>query len=106
MEKYTDLINQFKSENTPVLHGQQFSVRGLALRLQNHLRGSEINDVYVARDRHRFESATGIDCRKFFNKGSVKVMAAAAIVEEFLESPESEKYEDGVRYFFGHRIPE
>ena len=47
------------------------------------------------------------DWRGFYGKaGKLQPLSAAAIVEEFLESRESEKYEDGVRYFFGHRIPD
>ena len=106
LEKYNGLLKQFKSENTPLYGGHLFSVKSLALRLKNRLHGSVIHDVYVAQDRHRFEAATGIDCREVFQEGSVKVLAATAIVEEFLESRESEKYDDGVRYFFGHRIPD
>ncbi|NVB40421.1 hypothetical protein G6O69_21455 [Pseudenhygromyxa sp. WMMC2535] len=58
--------------------------------------------------RRRFEAATGIDCRAMFDpkvKGRWRPLQAAAIAERFLASPEAERYEDGVRYFFGHRIP-
>jgi hypothetical protein len=106
MGKYTELLSQFGSENTSIYYAQTFNVRGLASRLYDHLRGSEIIDVIVARDRHRFEAATGVDCRDFFQEGKLQVLAAAAILEEFLESPAAAMYEDGVRYFFGHRIPD
>jgi hypothetical protein len=33
-------------------------------------------------------------------------LAAAAILEDMLESGELERFEPGVRYFFGHRIPD
>jgi len=104
MDKYTSLLKQFPTAKTPVFYGEPFSVKGLALRLFNHLRGSEISDVIVARDRHRFEAATGVDCRDFFQEGNLRVSAAAAIVENYLKSPEAEKYENGIRYFFVHRI--
>jgi hypothetical protein len=106
LEKYNGLLEQFKSENTPLYCGELFGVKSLALRLRNGLSSSAIHAAYVARDRHRFEAATGIDCRNFFQGYSLKVLAATAIVEEFIESRESEKYEEGVRYFFGHRIPD
>ena len=45
--------------------------------------------------------------REVYKKeGVIQPLATAAILEEFLESPEAAKYEDGVRYFFGHRIPD
>ncbi|MEZ4271726.1 MAG: hypothetical protein R3C68_09935 [Myxococcota bacterium] len=56
--------------------------------------------------RHKFEVATGIDCSEMFYERMPQPLVAAKIVEEFLESPDVDKYEDGVRYFFGHRIPD
>jgi hypothetical protein len=56
--------------------------------------------------RRIFEATTGIDCRRFFEDEEFRPLYAAAVVEEFLESPEAAKYEEGVRYFFSHRIPD
>ena len=33
-------------------------------------------------------------------------LTAGAILEEFLNDEKSKRYEPGVRYFWGHRIPE
>ena len=58
-------------------------------------------------ERMILEATTGLDCRGFFNEeGAFQPLAAAAIVEDFLESGQAVKYEPGVRYFFGHRIPD
>jgi hypothetical protein len=56
--------------------------------------------------RRRFEASTGIDCSGFYKDRNFQPLTAAAILEDFLESPEVARYEEGVRYFFGHRIPE
>ena len=56
--------------------------------------------------RRRFEPATGLDCSEIFADDTVHPLAAAAIAEEFLDSDAAARFEDGVRYFFGRRIPE
>lgn len=104
--KYEEMRAQLGTDQVPVLYGERFSVAGLAERLYAHLQAKDINEVTVLRERHFFEAATGIDCSSFYLEEELQPLSAAAIVEEFLESPEAEKYEDGVRYFFGHRIPD
>jgi hypothetical protein len=53
------------------------------------------------------EANTGLDCRGFYDRDfMLRPLAAAAIVEDFVESGEANKYLPGVRYFFGHRIPD
>ena len=52
------------------------------------------------------EASTGIDCSGFYQEEKPQPLTAAAIIEDFLESSESQHYEKGVRYFFGHRIPD
>jgi hypothetical protein len=47
-----------------------------------------------------------VDGRAFFKDFKLQPLTAAAVVEEFLDSPEAAKYKDGFRYFFGHRIPD
>jgi hypothetical protein len=56
--------------------------------------------------RHRFESYTGIDCRKFYFAMEPQRLQMAAVLEDFLASPEAARYQPGRRYFFGHPIPE
>jgi hypothetical protein len=63
-------------------------------------------DVEDIDDRLWFEAATGIDCSSFFDDGEFQPLAATAIVEEFLESGDPERFEPGVRYFFRNRIPD
>lgn len=102
MERYNQLNRKFGTDKTVVFHGEVFSVTRLARFLLKRL--SERR--YIVGLRQRFEASTGIDCSNFYEDGNVQTLKAMAIVEEFLESPEAEKYEEGVRYFFGHRIPD
>jgi hypothetical protein len=65
--------------------------------------GEDIEEIAIARTL--LEAGTGQDLSEFYRDGLLQNLSAAAIVEDFLESGEAEKYEPGVRYFFGHRIP-
>jgi hypothetical protein len=55
--------------------------------------------------RHRFEASTGIDCRAFYKNDDVQPLAAAEILERFLESGAAARFVPGKRYFFGHEVP-
>jgi hypothetical protein len=51
-------------------------------------------------------AATGVPFEGFYRNGRLQPLNAMAIVEGLLESGNLARYEPGVRYFFGHRIPE
>lgn len=88
------------SADLKVYRGEPFDVRGLAQAIRERVR-----EPYIRSDlRHRFEAATGIDCRSFYRNGNIRPLAAAAIVEEFLESDVAGAFESGERYFFRHRV--
>lgn len=55
--------------------------------------------------RHKFECATGIDCTAFFHEEEFRWLSATAIIENVLHGKEVGEYEEGKRYFYGHRIP-
>lgn len=82
--------------------GERFSVRRVAQLALEALR----EPYFSMQWRRKFEASTGIDCRPFYRHENLQPLAAAAILEDFLDSGEAEKYEPGVRYFFGHRIPD
>jgi hypothetical protein len=86
-----------------VLRGEVFSVPRLARLTLNEVKAGPNPRISW---RARFEASTGLDCTAFYKEGSAQPLAAAAIIEEFLEGPASRKYENGVRYFFSHRIPD
>jgi hypothetical protein len=104
MERYHRLRGRFGTDQVPVLYGERYGVRFLAERLHAHLSVERPNAVVVARERHYFEAATGLDCRSFFEGAALRPLSAIATVEDFLEGADAPRYEAGVRYFFGHRI--
>jgi hypothetical protein len=106
MERYEDLRTKFGTDTVPILYGEIFSIKKLAARMSDHLRADKIDRQSIISQRHRFEAATGVNCQSFYSEGELRPLAANAILEAFLESTQIEKYQDGVRYFFGHRIPD
>jgi hypothetical protein len=95
------LEGRLGSSQAFVLRGELFSVVRLARLTLNEVKARPNPSILW---RARFEASTGLDCTAFYRERTSQPLAAAAIVEEFLEGPESSQYEDGVRYFFGHRI--
>jgi hypothetical protein len=97
------------SDDSPVIFGRQFGVVSLAKYMLDLLRSdidlSTLGPMFLVL-RHRFDASTGINCSRFFKQRKLQPLAATAILEEFLESSEVEKYVEGVRYFFGHRVPD
>jgi hypothetical protein len=92
---------------TPLLGGKSFSVVELAHRILRHAREGE-DSTRTNFERMAFEGATGIPCKDFFDPSrdhDFNPLAAAAIVEDFVQSPAAQKFKPGVRYFFGHPIP-
>jgi len=89
-----------------VAEGAPIHVVDIAQRLLRQL-GSE--DASRARLEHAwwmFGAITGVDCRAFFSDdGNLQRLSAAAIVEDYLDSFDAQ-FQPGVRYFFGHRIPD
>ena len=55
---------------------------------------------------HALEPATGTDCSAIFAGSKASPLAAADLAERFLDSGAAEGYQPGVRYFFGHPIPD
>ena len=107
LEIYGRLCDALGSSEVAVRHGRPFSVLSTARHLLAMLTSPELDAEDVPEERMYFEAATGVDCRDFFDEAhELRPLAAASIVEEFLGSPEAARYEDGVRYFFGHRIPD
>jgi hypothetical protein len=87
-------------EDAVVFRGEKLSVAAVARRGLDDL----AKDKFDEETRHKFEAMTGIDCSSFYKDGELQPLAAAALLEEFLEGPEPAKYEEGVRYFYGRPI--
>lgn len=104
MSEYEALVGSLGSDKVLVFRGAPQSVRGLAERMRRLT--TRYVSVELVALRRRFEPATGLDCSEIFADDTVHPLAAAAIAEEFLDSDAAARFEDGVRYFFGRRIPE
>lgn len=104
LSRHQELAQHFGTDRVHVDHGEQFGVVALAQRMLRDIGAGEFH--WIGPARLRFEASTGIDCRAFFDNRSFKPLRAAAIVEEFLDSPRARYFEPGVRYFFGHPIPD
>jgi|CXWL01.1.fsa_nt_gi hypothetical protein len=102
MARYEELKEKFGTDDIIVFRGDRFGVRRLAQIALADLSAGRFEPFM----RRRFEATTGINCTRFYKDGELQSLAAASIVEEFLESSDSYKYIDGVRYFFGHQIPD
>jgi hypothetical protein len=105
-----ELRTRLGNDRIPIWEGRTFGVRALAERKYDSLmKGDEqesaLNAIFVA-FRHRFEASTGTSCSSMFRNCKFQPLVATAILEDFLASAEAERYEDGVRYFFRHRIPD
>jgi hypothetical protein len=103
LDQYKRMIKRLGSDKVLVFRGELYSVVRLAKSILDEL-GEPI--YFHMQWRVDFEAATGINCSSWYQDGELRPLAAAAIVEEFLESPHAGWYEEGIRYFFGHRIPD
>jgi hypothetical protein len=106
--RVAELRAQFGSDQVPVWEGELWDVRNFAEKTLQLIVGDESKrkSVTFIVHRRKFEGATGIDCRPFFRNTNFQPLEAVAILEDFLESPDAARYVPGVRYFFGHSIPD
>ncbi len=102
LARYEELKKTFGTDDVFVFRGGRFSAGRVAGLILTDISASRF-EPYM---RRRFEATTGIDCSAFYRDGGLQPLAASSIVEEFLKSPHANNYEDGIRYFFGHRIPD
>jgi hypothetical protein len=93
-------------EQEALVEGERLNIRNVARRLLSRVQTGAHPDR-IEMGRMLLEATTGLNCRAFFDdSGRLKNLTAAAIVEEFLERGDADKYQPGFRYFFGHRIPD
>ncbi|AZD61551.1 hypothetical protein F2A37_17550 [Pseudomonas chlororaphis] len=98
---YRKLLSELGDERTLVSQGERYGVSHLARFILQDIQ----SPYFLLRWKLQFEAATGINCSAWYKAKKLQPLAATATIETFLENPDSCKYEDGVRYFFGHKIP-
>ncbi len=103
MNQYDAAVERLGSDKLIVYRGALYSVDNIAERMRQP--GDQSDAVTLRRLRERFEPSTGIDCSAVFAGPSVAPMQAAALAEKFFDSHEADRYEPGIRYFFGRAVP-
>lgn len=98
--RYEELKSRFGTDDVVVFRGNIVGINNICTRMLDDLR----NERFHEEMRHKFEAWTGIDCSGFYKDEILQPLTAAAIIEDFLNSPARTKYLDGDRYFFGHRL--
>ena len=93
-------------EKEALVEGERLNIRNVAQRLLKRVQiGATPDRIEVG--RMLLEATTGLNCRAFFDdSGRLQHLTAATLIEDFLEHDDANRYQPGIRYFFGHRIPD
>jgi hypothetical protein len=100
MARYQDRATKFGTTQVFVLQGARFGVNRLAERIIWQVHEAQ----FPVSLRRSFEASTGIECTDFYENGVERAMPIKRKMEAFLDSPATELYEDGKRYFFGRPL--
>lgn len=100
LARFEDRAAKFGGTGVHILLGARFGVNRIAERIRQQAREPYFSPFL----RQSFEASTGIDCSDFYEGGVLQMMPTLRKMEAFLDSPATEKFEDGKRYFFGHQI--
>ena len=100
---WKELADRFGTTDLYIWLGEPTSVRRMAKVII-----AKAREPYFSFEiRHKFEASTGINCSAFYKADqSFQPLSAAAIAEDFLNSPRAAQFVDGMRYFFGHPLPD
>jgi hypothetical protein len=101
--RYRELCDRLGTDDAVVFRGDIIEIRNMCQRVLDDL-GHERR--FSEEMRHKFEAFTGVNCSGFYEDETLKPLKASAIIEEFLDNLDADKYQKGCRYFFGHRIPD
>lgn len=104
MDAYDQLSKKFGTSRVTVWRGMLFGVADLARDFLSRVSAGKAGDFFTY--RHKFEANTGINCDDFFVDVKPQYLSIRVCLESFLESGNASGFEQGVRYFFGHRIPD
>ncbi len=97
-------LSQRYGERAFVFRGRPLDIEWIARRALDDLADPDLRPYYFERTRAKFEAMTGIDCTSMYLPKFDR-LAAAAILEGFLASPQCKNFIPGRRYFFGREIP-
>lgn len=104
-----EAIRRTVGSTIPIWQGRCYSVVTMVRRMLEELATAASSSFTLSVRfkifRSRFEAATGIDCSPCFKNGKFLPLAATALLEDFMNESDWDRYQDGLRYFFGHQIP-
>jgi hypothetical protein len=107
--RHTEVIAMLPNpDSSCVFDGELLSLRRVAARALIRVNESRESQLRIAEARMLLEAYTGEDFRGFYDadQNQLRPLAASARLEAFLQSVSPDRFAPGVRYFFGHRIPE
>jgi hypothetical protein len=104
MEAYNRILEKLGTVRVTVWRGELFSVTEFAKEFLLKIQSGSTGDLFTY--RHKFEANTGLNCNDFFVDIKPNLLSMQAKLEDFLITNPETKFKPGVRYFFGHRIPD
>jgi hypothetical protein len=91
-----------------VFEGELLTLRRVAIRMLDRINHNPDDRLRIEQARMLLEAYTGEDFSGFYVEGRHRLLPlrASARLEAFLQSDTPERFSPGVRYFFGHCIPD
>lgn len=98
--RFDALTDKYGTTEVALWQGEPFTLVRFA-----KVSSSNIDRVTAPMEfRRTIEANTGLDCRRFFKGGGFQPLTTTSILEEFLESTAASDFEEGTRFFFGHKL--
>lgn len=95
------------SQDVAIRMGRILSVKEIAQILEQLLIPEKYGEDDIPEHRVPFEAYTGIACGACLDeRGRMLPLCLRAQVDSFLDGRHALRFTPGVRYFFGHRVPE
>ena len=98
------LVARHGSDRIALLRGEPVDVWKMLGDMQRQLGGSPAASFCHAW-RHTFETYTGVDCSKFYDRGRFLPNNALVGLAKYAAREPRVDFQPGQRYFFGHRVP-
>ena len=99
--QYRELCDRLGTEDAIVFRGEIVGVERIGQRILDDL---SMRKTLHEEMRHKLEAYTGADCSGFYENEALRPLTVAAITEDVLNRSDVAQLQEGVRYFFGHRL--
>jgi hypothetical protein len=103
--RYRELHPQF-APGVSLWRGEPFSLKVLLDQMHQfvHDPAMATQGGLFIRVRRKIEATTGRNMSNCFRRGIFDPLGAAAVLEDLLENVDVTQYQEGERYFFGHKV--